>query len=75
MFSLHNACQDVMSAESIMELSPQHLVVHEAGSSVVGPPRASISQQLLRSEEGLVMLRAAEEPKHGLDGAQPMVSL
>jgi hypothetical protein len=34
-----------------------------------------VLQQLLRSEEGLLMLRVAEETKHELDGAQPMVSL
>jgi hypothetical protein len=30
-----------------------------------------VLQQLLRSEEGLLMLRVAEETKHELDGAQP----
>jgi hypothetical protein len=51
------------------------LVVREASEGVVGPPRASISPQLLYDKEGLLMLRAVQEPKLGLDHPKPMVGL
>jgi hypothetical protein len=71
----HDACWDVRGMEGIIKLGPQQLVVHGVSSGVVDPPRASIPQQLLCGEEGLMMFCTAEEPEFGLYGAQPMVSL
>jgi hypothetical protein len=50
----HHADRNVVCAESIVELSPQYLVVHGASDGVVGPLHASVSTQLLRGEEGLL---------------------
>jgi hypothetical protein len=35
----------------------------------------NISQQLLHFKECLLVFGAAEEPKHGLNGTKPMISL
>jgi hypothetical protein len=61
--------------ESIVELSPRHLVVHGASGSVVGPPCASVTAQLLCSEEGLLHFGAAQEPELGLHHPKPVISL
>jgi hypothetical protein len=71
----HHACVDVVGAESIAELSTRHLVVRGASGGVVGPPRTGVTPQLLRSEEGLLHLGAAQEPEHGLHHLKPVVSL
>jgi hypothetical protein len=42
---------------------------------VVGPPRAGITTQLLRGEEGLLHLGAAQEPKLRLNHPKPVISL
>jgi hypothetical protein len=62
----HHACGDVVGVESITELSPQHLVVHRA---------SGVTPQLLRGEEGLLHLGAAQEPKLGLHHPKPVVGL
>jgi hypothetical protein len=71
----HHAYGDVVGTESIAELSPRHLVIHGASGSVVRPPRASVAPQLLRGEEGLLHLGAAQEPKLGLHHPKPVVGL
>jgi hypothetical protein len=71
----HHACGDVVGAEGITELSPRHLVIRRASGGVVGPPHASITPQLLRGEEGLLHLSAAQEPELGLHHPKPVVSL
>jgi hypothetical protein len=71
----HHACGDVVGAESIAELSPQHLVIRGASGSVVGPPRASITPQLLRGEKGLLHLGAAQEAELGLHHPKSVVCL
>jgi hypothetical protein len=58
-----------------MELSPRHLVIRRVSGGVVGPPRASITPQLLRGEEGLLHFGVAQEPKHGLHDPKPVVGL
>jgi hypothetical protein len=58
MLPSHDACRDVMGAEGLTKLTPQHLIVRVASGGVVGPPRADISPQLLCSEEGLLSLSA-----------------
>jgi hypothetical protein len=42
---------------------------------VVGPPRVGVTPQLLRGEEGLLHLGAAQEPKLGLHHSKPVVGL
>jgi hypothetical protein len=42
---------------------------------VVGPPCAGVTPQLLRGEEGLLHLGAAQEPKFGLHHPKPVVGL
>jgi hypothetical protein len=49
------------------------LVIHGASDGVVGPPRASVTPQLLCGEEGLLHLGAAQEPKLGLHDPKPVV--
>jgi hypothetical protein len=66
-FLSHHACWDVVGAESAAELGPQHLVVCGASSGVVGPPCAGVTTQLMCGEEGLLHLRAVQEPKLALD--------
>jgi hypothetical protein len=64
-----------VGVEGTVEVSPRHLVVHGASGDVVGPPRAGIIMQLLRSEESLLHLHAVQEPKLGLDYTKPVVDL
>jgi hypothetical protein len=71
----HHACRNVVSAEGTTELSPRHLVVCGASGGVVGPPCARIATQLLRDEEGLLYLYAAQEPKHGFNHPKPVIIL
>jgi hypothetical protein len=71
----HHACEDVVGTESIAELSPWHMVIHGKSGGVVGPPRAGVTPQWLRGEEGLLHLGAAQEPKLGLHHPKPVVGL
>jgi hypothetical protein len=71
----HHACGDVVGVEGIVELSPQHLVVRGASDGVAGPPCADFTPQLLRGEEGLLHLGAAQEPKLGLHHPNSVVGL
>jgi hypothetical protein len=71
----HHACRDIVGVEGISELSPRHLVIRRASGSVVGPPRASVTPQLLCGEEGLLHFGAAQEPELGLHDPKPMVGL
>jgi hypothetical protein len=71
----HHACGDVVGAESIVELSPRHLVIHRVSGGVVGPPRTGVTPQLLSGEEGLLYLGAAQEPKLGLHHPKPVIGL
>jgi hypothetical protein len=71
----YHTCGDVVGVKSIAELSPRHLVIHGVSGGVVGPPRASVTPQLLCDEEGLLHLGAAQEPKHGLHHPKPVVGL
>jgi hypothetical protein len=64
-----------VGAKSAIELGPQHLVVYRASGGVVGLPRAGIATQLLCGEEGLLHLRAVQEPKLGLDHPKPVIGL
>jgi hypothetical protein len=50
------------------------IVVHTSGG-VVGPPCAGVATQLLCSEEGLLYLRAVQEPKLGLDHPKLVIGL
>jgi hypothetical protein len=71
----HHACGDVVGAESIAELSPRHLVIRGVSGRVVGPPHAGITPQLLRGEEDLLHLGAAQEPELGLHHPKLVVGL
>jgi hypothetical protein len=71
----HHACGDVVGAKSIVELSPRHVVIRGASVGVVDPPRASVTPQLLRGEEGLLHLGAAQESKLGLHHPKLVVGL
>jgi hypothetical protein len=71
----HHACGDVVGAESITELSPRHFIIRGASGGVVGPPRASVTPQLLRGEDGLLHFDAAQESKLGLHHPKPVVDL
>jgi hypothetical protein len=71
----HHTYRDVVGAEGIAELNPQSLVIRGASGSVVGPPRAGITPQLLHGEEGLLYLGAAQEPELGLHHPKPVVGL
>jgi hypothetical protein len=71
----HHACDDIVGAESITELSPLHLVVRRVSDGVVGPPCADVTTQLLCSEEGLLHFGAAQEPKLGLHHPKPVIGL
>jgi hypothetical protein len=51
------------------------LVIRGASGSVVGPPRAGVTPQLLRGEEGLLYLSAAQELELGLHHLKPVVGL
>jgi hypothetical protein len=71
----HHACVDLVGTEGITELSPWHMVIRGASGSVVGPPHASVTPQLLSGEEGLLYLGAVQEPKLGLHHPKPVVGL
>jgi hypothetical protein len=71
----HHAYGDVVGTEGIAEFSPRHLVIRRLSGSVVGPPRAGVTPQLLCSEEGLLHFGAALEPKLGLHDLKPVVGL
>jgi hypothetical protein len=71
----YHACGDVVGTEGIVELSPRHLVIHGASGGVVGPPRAGVTPQLLRGEEGILHLGVAQEPKLRLHHLKLVVSL
>jgi hypothetical protein len=71
----HHACGDIVGMEGITELSPRHMVIHGARGGVVGPPRASVTLQLLYGEEGLLHFGAAQEPELGLYDPKPVVGL
>jgi hypothetical protein len=64
-----------VGAKGPVKLNPRHLVVREASDGVIGPPCTGITTQLLRGEEGLLHLCAAQEPKHGLKHPKPVISL
>jgi hypothetical protein len=71
----HHACGDVVATEGIAELNSRHLVVRRASGSVVGAPRAGVTLQLLRGEEGLLHLGAAQEPELELHHPKLVVGL
>jgi hypothetical protein len=71
----HHACGDVVGVEGITELSSRHLVIRGVSGSVVGPPHARVTTQLLSGEEGLLHFGATQEPKLGLHHPKPMVGL
>jgi hypothetical protein len=71
----HHAGGDVIVAESITELSPRHLVIRGASGGVVGPSRTGVALQLLRGEEGLLHLGAAQEFELRLHHPKLVVSL
>jgi hypothetical protein len=71
----HHTCRDVVGEEGIAELSPWHLVIRGVSGGVVGPPRVGITPQLLRGEEDLLHLGAAQEPELGLHHPKQVVSL
>jgi hypothetical protein len=71
----HHTGGDIVGAEGIAEFSPRHLVIRGASGGVVGPPRASITLQLLCGEEGLLHFGAAQEPELGLHDPKPVVGL
>jgi hypothetical protein len=71
----HHVCGDIVGAEGIAKFNPRHLVIRGASGGVVGPPRASITPQLLCGEEGLLHLGATQEPKLGLHDPKPVVGL
>jgi hypothetical protein len=54
----HDARGDVMGAECLTKLVPQHLIVHRVSGGVVGPPCTRISSQVLCGKEGLLSLCA-----------------
>jgi hypothetical protein len=64
-----------MGVESITELSPWHLVLHGVSDGVVGPPRASVTTQLLSSKEGLLHFSVAQEPGLRLHHPKSVISL
>jgi hypothetical protein len=47
-----------VGVEGAAELDPRHLVLRKVSDGVVGPPRTSISAQLLHGKESLLHLRA-----------------
>jgi hypothetical protein len=61
----HHTCGDIVGAEGIAEFSPRHLVIRGASGGVVGPLRASVTQQLLCGKGGLLHFGAVQEPKLG----------
>jgi hypothetical protein len=71
----HHARGDVVGAEGIAELGPQHFVICGSSGGVVGPPRVGVTPQLLRGEEGLLHLGAAQEPELGLHHPKLVVGL
>jgi hypothetical protein len=58
-----------------LELSPWHLAVYEASGGIVGPPCVGLATQLLCGEDGLLHLRAVQEPKLGLDHLKLVIGL
>jgi hypothetical protein len=58
----HHACGDVVGVESIVELSPRHLVIRGVSGGVFGPLCAGVTPQLLSDEEGLLYLGAVKSP-------------
>jgi hypothetical protein len=64
-----------VGAKSAAELSPRHLLVCETSGGIVGPPHTGVTTQLLCGEEGLLHLRAVQEPKLGLDHPKPVIGL
>jgi hypothetical protein len=75
MLLLHHVGRDVVGTKSITELRPRHMVIRGASGGVVGSPRAGVTPQLLRGEEGLLHLGVAQEPKLGLHHPKPVVGL
>jgi hypothetical protein len=71
----HHAGGNVVGTEGTAELDPRHLVIRGASGGVVGPPRAGVTPQLLRGEEGLLHLGAAQEPELRLHHPKPVVDL
>jgi hypothetical protein len=74
-FLPHHAYWNMVGAESTAELGPRHLVVCWVSGGVVGPPCTGVTTQLLCGEEGLLYLRAVQEPKLGLDHPKPVIGL
>jgi hypothetical protein len=64
-----------VGAERVSELDPRHLVVCGASGGIVGPPRAGVATQLLCGKEGILHLRAVQEPKLGLDHPKSVIGL
>jgi hypothetical protein len=62
-----------VGTESIAVLSPRYLVVRGVSDGVVGPPRVGDTTQLLCGEDGLLHLRAAQEPELGLHHPKPVI--
>jgi hypothetical protein len=60
--------------EGLAKLIPLHLVSGMSGGEV-GPPYPGVALKLLGCKLGLLVLGAAEEPKLGLDGANPIIIL
>jgi hypothetical protein len=73
--SPHHARWNVVDAKSTTKLNPWHLVVRGVSGSIVGPPRAGVTTQLMCNEESLLHLRAMFEPKLGLNRMKPVIGI
>jgi hypothetical protein len=71
----HQARGDVVSTESCVELSQQHLVAILKSSGEVSPPSTHGPTKLLGHEQSLLELSAVQKSKLGLNVAEPAIHL
>jgi hypothetical protein len=63
----------LLEVHELLAFLPHHAC--GASGGVVGPPRAGVTSQLLRGEEGLLHLSAAQEPELRLHHPKLVVDL
>jgi hypothetical protein len=71
----HQARRDVVSADGLVELSPQHLVAIPKCGGEVSPPSTGGPTKLLGHIQSLLELNTVQQPKLGLNNAKLVIHL
>jgi hypothetical protein len=75
LLAVHEAVRDVVPSESLMKLSPWHLVAVKKGGGEGCPLGTHAPAELLGRKQCLLHLRAAEKTELSLGSVKPAVGL